>query len=431
MPIDRKILQFCVLSSLLLGVGIIIGSCGTLPKESADAQAQQPDITPVDVAIARSSKLAAEIEYTGTTEAVRTVLIRSQVEGQLLGLNVDVGDTVQRGQILVQVDDTLLVTEINQAEAELASLRAEVASASNQVSNARAAVEQARLELQQAQADSQRQQALFKQGAIAAQQAEQARTNAQTSAQVLRSAQEQVATEQQTVTAAQGRVTAQQAVVAQFQERRSYTRLTSPITGLVLERLREPGDLIQPGDEVLQLGDFSRVQVSVEVSELEIAKIQVGQSVNVRLDAFPNQNISGQVKRISPAADATSRLVPVEVVIPNSNGRIGSGLLARVSFASTAEPQVIVPQSAVLQTAAAAVPENTGTVFVLTVKEQTPAKVTARSVKLGEKIDGKVEILSGLKPGERFVTRSGKPLKNGETVRLSILSETTESKDQP
>ena len=61
---------------------------------------------------------------------------------------------------------------------------------------------------------------------------------------------------------------------------------------------------------------------------------------------------------------------------------------------------------------------STATIFVL-----NGEKVTARSVKLGERADGRVEILSGLQPGDRFVARSGRPLKNGETVRLSVLSE--------
>lgn len=415
-------------AALVVSTGLLLASCGTSPKEAADAQsgqANQP--TAVDVAIASSDTLVAALTYTGSSEPIRTVSLRSQVEGQLLGLNVDVGDVVKQGQIVAQLDDSILRTQLNEAEAELAARRSEVASAASQVSNARAAVESARLELQQAQADSQRQQALLKEGAIAAQVAQQAQTDARTAAQALRAAQEQVSTQQQAVAAAQGRVVAQQAVVAQQQQRRSYTRLTSPISGVILQRLREPGDLIQPGNEVLQIADFNRVQVRVEVSEKELANIRIGQSVNVRLDAFPQETIAGRVTRISPAADATARLVPIEVIIPNINGRIGSGLLARVSFESGQE-QVVVPQSALGGQGSRGAGEqkrsDKGTVFVVAQGEvEGQAKVEARAVTLGERADGKVEILSGLKEGERFVARSGAPLKDGEAVRLSILSE--------
>ncbi len=417
-----------ILSAALVSTGLVLASCGTSPKEAADAQSGQAQPTAVDVAIASSDTLVAAPTYTGSTEPIRTVSLRSQVEGQLLGLNVDVGDVVKQGQIVAQLDDSILRTQLNEAEAELAARRSEVASAASQVSNARAAVESARLELQQAQADSQRQQALLKEGAIAAQVAQQSQTDARTAAQALRAAQEQVSTQQQAVAAAQGRVVAQRAVVAQEQQRRSYTRLTSPISGVILQRLREPGDLIQPGNEVLQIADFNRVQVRVEVSEKELALVRIGQSVNVKLDAFPQETIAGRVTRISPAADATARLVPIEIIIPNSNGRIGSGLLARVSFESGQE-QVVVPQSALGgggrgQGQGGQGGSNKGTVFVVAQGEvDGQAKVVARAVTLGERADGKVEILSGLKEGERFVARSGEPLKDGEAVRLSILSE--------
>ncbi|MEA5504116.1 efflux RND transporter periplasmic adaptor subunit [Halotia wernerae UHCC 0503] len=430
-----KLLMVC-----LLGIGLMTASCGSFQKESAKAQSQRPSAnkggaTSVDVAIARTGLLKKPLEYTGTTTAFRTVSLRSQVEARLLALNLDVGDTVKQGQNVGQLDDAILLTALKQAEAELAALKSEVARAKTQVSNARADVERARLEVVQAQADSQRQQNLFTEGAIAEQTAEQARTEAQTAAQALRAAQEQVRTEQEAVAAAQGRVVAQQAVVAQTTERRSYARLVSPINGVVTERVTEPGNLLQPGNEVLQIGDFSRVKVVVQVSELELSQIKVGQSVQVSLDAFPDRSFIGRVARISPAADATARLIPVEVVIPNTANNIGSGLLARVTFSSQTPQRVVVPQT-VLQkqagnkktSAVKGEPENqNGTVFIVTDAEGK-TKVAARAVTLGKKIDGKVEILSGLQPGDRYVARSAKPLKDGDVVNLSILSETADKK---
>ncbi|MBN3873887.1 efflux RND transporter periplasmic adaptor subunit [Nostoc sp. JL33] len=440
----------------LLGIGLLIANCGSLPKEdAADAQSQSPGsgqrggATAVDMAIARTDSLQTQPEYTGNTTPFRIISVRSQVEARLLALNLDVGDRVKLGQNVGQLDDAILSTQLKQAEAELAALKSEVARASNQVSNARADVERARLEVVQAQADSERQQRLFKAGAIAAQTAQQSRTQAQTAAQALRAAQEQVRTEQQAVAAAQGRVLAQQALVAQTKERSSYARLTSPITGIVTEKVTEPGNLLQAGSEVLKIGDFNRVKVVVQISELELAQIQIGQSVQVRLDAFPNEALIGRVTRISPAADATARLIPVEVVIPNTQGKIGSGLLARVNFETQTTQRVVVPQTAIQKQAGSKNSKNTGetqtnvrqnsspntsgmaeaksqdrsgTIFVVQDAEGK-TKVTARAVMLGKKADARVEILSGLQAGERYVVRSGKPLKEGDTVSLSILSE--------
>ena len=132
------------------------------------------------------------------------------------------------------------------------------------------------------------------------------------------------------------------------------------------------------------------------------------------------------------------------VTLPNSDGLIGSGLLARVSLTQSNRDRV-VPQSALQGDRAksnnrtqspqsprtnsgtakpgTAKPKRTsGTLFVVT-GESEQAKVTQRTVTLGESIDGKVQVLSGLTAGERFVSRAGKPLKEGDPVRLSILSE--------
>ncbi|UKO96320.1 efflux RND transporter periplasmic adaptor subunit [Nostoc sp. UHCC 0870] len=429
---QKSRVSYFLFIACLFSMGILTASCGSLPKESATAQPQQNtrggggQATPVDVAIARIDRLQPQIEYTGTTTPFQIISLRSQAEGRLLSLNSDVGDTVKKGQTVGRLDDTLLLTNLKQAEAELAALQSEVARAKTQVSNARAEVERARLELVQAQADANRQQKLFKEGAISEQLAEQANTKAQTAAQALRATEEQVRTAQQAVAAAQGRVFAQKAVLAQAQERRSYTRLTSPLTGVVTEKVTEPGNLLQAGGEALKIGDFSRIKVVVQVSELELSQIQVGQSVQVRLDAFPQEKLIGRVTRISPTADATARLIPVEVVIPNSNNNIGSGLLARVNFAPQTPQRVVVSQTALQKSAKITPPgeveEQNGKLYVVKDSEGK-TKVTARAVTLGKKADGKVEILSGLQPGDRYVVRSGKPLKDGETVRLSILSD--------
>jgi len=428
-----------LLFACLLSTGVLTTSCGSLPKEAAEAQSQRQGgrerggVAPVDVAIARTDRLETQPEYTGTTIPFRTVSLRSQVEARLLSLNTDVGNTVRKGQNIGRLDDVLLTTELRRAEAELATLQSEVARATTQVSNARAQVERERLQVVQTEADAKRQERLFKEGAISEQAAQQARTEANTAAQALRAAIAQVRTEQQAVAAAKGRVFAQQAVVAQTKERRSYTNLISPITGVVTEKATEPGNLLQAGGEVLKIADLSQIKVVVQVSELELGQIRLGQSVQVRLDAFPNQTINGRVIRISPAADATARLIPVEVVIPNSQRNIGSGLLARVNFANQATERVVVSQTAIQreqrnQQSAATTeqqsqPQN-GTLYVVTDNQGKPT-VTARTVTLGKSADGKVEILSGLQPGERYVARSGRPLKNGEPVRLSILSERT------
>ncbi|NEO27027.1 MAG: efflux RND transporter periplasmic adaptor subunit, partial [Kamptonema sp. SIO4C4] len=266
---------------------------------------------------------------------------------------------------------------------------------------------------------------LWEAGAISEQQAEQAQTAADAAAQRLRSAQEQVRTRQQGVVAARRRVFAQDSVVAQTQERRTYAQVISPLTGVVLERVTEPGNLLQPGNEILKLGDFSAIKIIVQVSELEFSQIRVGQPAQVRLDAFPERRFTGTVARISPAANPNSRLVPVEVKMPNPGQRIGSGLLARVQFQPSDISTIVIPETA-LQVGAR---DNEDTLFIVS-GEGESARAVARPVQVGKKVKGKVEILSGLQLGDAFIVRSEQPLEAGQSVRLSILSETNDFSNQ-
>lgn len=412
-------LRISSLIALSLLFGAVMGC--RLPEEAAQAQSTTEaasDIAAVETAIAESGALDEAQEFTGTTEPIRQVSLRSQAEGQILDLGVDVGDSVAEGQVLGQVDNRLLVAAVNQARAELAALRSEVAQAAAEVSDARTLVEQARIQFQQAQADAERLRSLSSEGAITEQQAEQSQTAALTAEQAVRSAQEQVSTREQAVIAAQGRVAAQQATVSEVQAREAYSLLTSPITGAVLEQVLEPGDYAQPGDEILKLGDFSAIKVVVQISELELSAIRVGQPTRVRLDAFPDQEFNGEVARISPSADPAARLVPIEVIIPNLGSRISSGLLARVQFQSNLSQPVVVRESALR----AGGEENESVIFVVE-GEGDNARAIARPVQIGDRRNGQVEILSGLQPGEAFVVQSSQPLVNEQPVRLSILSE--------
>ena len=457
MPAKIQIKAFRINRSLLQAglVALAIGSsgCNLLPRNPAGAQASPTDTRPaVDVAVARPAPVSAAQEFIGTTKPVREVALRSQVEGRLLRIDVNVGDAVVPGQILAQLDDTILFTSVSQAEAQLAALEAEVTRAESQVSAAEAQAEQTRAQLEQAQRDADRLSSLASQGAIAAQQAENARTALRSQEQVLAAAIARISSEQENVAASFRRVEAQRAVVAQTRERQALTTITAPIAGVVLERTSEPGNLIQPGGEILKLGDFSSIKVVVPVSELNLNQVRLGGNARLRLDAFPNLDLRGQITSVSPAADPTARQIPVEVTLTNPNRRITGGLLARVSFGEGRSPRISVPVSAIPQlserrggrpaspTPGTRTPASPGqprppssprgtpnqprevSLFVLT-GEGDNAQAVERKVRVSEPANGRVEIISGLESGDRYISRSTAPLKNGDRVRVSAVSE--------
>ena len=421
-----RVLSWVLLPGLFLFVTGCVQSEGDAPSDTASSQF--PRASAVDVAIADFGSLKPEREYVGTTFPVREVALRSQIEGQIVDLMADVGDRVERGQALVRIDDSISDTAVAEAAAEVAALQAEVASSQAEVNEAIAQVERAKFELQQAQSDAARFEGLVEQGAVAEQQAESARTAVKTAQQAVQAAQQQVANRQAAVRAVQSRVAAQEALFAQEQQRKSFTVLTSPVTGAVLERILEPGDLARLGDEILRLGDFSQIRVQVQISELELSQVQLGQKAQVQLDAFADRSFTGEVTQISLAADATARLIPVEITIPNRELLLGRGLLARVNF-SQQEKSIVVPETAItIASGSAKNPDsNTATIFILQRSPETT--VSAREVELGDRANSQVQILSGLEPGTEYIANSSDKLQDGDRVRLSFISESNRSNE--
>ncbi|MEO1394718.1 MAG: efflux RND transporter periplasmic adaptor subunit [Cyanobacteria bacterium J06634_5] len=472
MGLNQQFKQTARQAGILLPVVIVVSGCSFFPSSregpgAAGAGPGRPRQADGPVAVqtaqAKAGSVSGLLTYTGTTRPSQQVTLRSQVSGEVVDLAVDVGDAIAQNQPLAQLDGNQQTTSFNQAQAELSARRAETAQAQVSIRDAQAAVVQAQATFDQAQIDATRLRQLADQGAIsqqAAEAAELAVTNAQ---QQVASAQAQVGAQQQAAEAATDRIDAQQAVLAQTQQQLSYADLRSPLTGVVLSRDVDIGDVVESGDAILELGDLNRLEVTVQVSELDIGQLSVGQAARVQLDAFPGEgSIPGEIEQIAPVADSTSRLVPVQVVIPNFEGRIGSGLLARVQFSpggqTGQQASVVVPASALsLQQNSAdesataeeivaeetiaeetvveetiaeeTIANNSSTVFVIE-GEGEQAKAIARAVRVGENDQNRVTILSGLEPGSTFVVQSDRPLTSGQPVRLSILSENLSQPNQ-
>lgn len=427
-----------MLLGLLLPLMVMTSGCRFLPGATQPAVGQasgrsgrpggggrpgQADDGPVAVQTARAETGFAEgaLTYTGTTRPNQQVALRSQVSGEITSLSVDVGDAVSQGDLLAQLDGNLQTTSLNQAQAELSAQAAAAAQAEVSIRDAQASVVQAQATLDQARIDAARLKQLAEQGAIAQQDAEAAALAVTNAQQALLSAQAQVAAQRQAVAAADNQADAQQAVLAQRERQLSYADLRSPLTGVVLAKQAEVGDFIESGTAVLELGDLSTLEVTVQVSELDIAKLRVGQPARITLDAFASEgSILGEIEQISPVADPVSRLIPVQVSIPNVNRRVGSGQLARVQFSAGQQPQVVVPESAL--SVGEGVGERENVVFVVE-GEGEERRAVMRSVRIGQRAQGRVTILSGLAVGEDFVVKSDRPLSDGQAVRLSILSE--------
>ncbi|BAQ60377.1 probable RND efflux membrane fusion protein [Geminocystis sp. NIES-3708] len=359
-------------------------------------------------------------EYIGTTEPIKQIILRSQAEGQILSLKVDVGDKVSQGQVIAELDNTLLKAALYKAEAELASLQSAVIEAEADVISAQAQVKSDQIRFAQTEVDANRLKELYDDGAIAKRDVELAMTEAKTAKQSVKASESQVKVKKATVETAKGRIISQKAVIQEEKKRLIFTKIKAPSSGYVLERMTEQGNLIQPGGEIIRIGDFSQVKVNVAVSELELKNLTLGKTVNVNLDAFPQQKFTGIINRISPAANQESRQIPLEILLSNQDQKISSGLLARVTFNNNENPPILIPESA-LKIDNPRGNKLSNTVFILD-NINGNEQVITRQVTIGENKNGKVEILSGLNSNDRLIVKSSGKLENGQTVRLSAIS---------
>ena len=393
-----------------------ISSSASPDQKITQSATEKSQLTTVDVTIAQVGNLSNTREYVGTTEPIRETLLRSQVEGKLLELTVEVGERVTKGQIIGRLDSSLLTAAVNREKAELASLESELASARIRVKNAELALEEALLRLAQAKSDAQRYSELAEKGLISSQEAESFQTTAEVAEKTVLVAQETINIAKQAVTASIGQVASQKEAIAEAAQRQAYSQLIAPATGIVTTKINEPGNLIREGEEIIEIGDFSQVKVVVPLSELDLGQISLDKSVSLTFDAFGDRIFTGKISRIAPAADSSTRQIPIEITVANPENQIKGGLLARVTLAANAAAQVIIPESAIVEDRY---------IFVLT-QEDLAAKqgvVSKRKIGISDRLEGKVAITTGLKPQEKFVLRTAKALTDGETVSLSILSE--------
>lgn len=443
-----------------IALALAVSGCEGTVIPPSEAQERPPGGPPaadappsVDVATAATVNTQELRDYLGTTRPHRQVAVRSRIEGPLLSLTADVGDVVGQGQVLARLDDRLLATESSENAAAIAALELEVSAAQARVGEAQARVEEIRVQVGQARADVARFNDLVTEGALPERELETAKSTLAGLEKSLQAAQQQVRQQQETVAVARKRVVAQRAIAAGSSERQSFSVVRSPISGQVLARVLEPGSLAQPGSEILTLGDFSQLEIEVRLTDRDLAAVRPGLAVQVRFDAFPGETLTGRVSRIAPTADPVARQIPVEVTIPNPGGRIGGGLLARVQFAPTRAARVVIPEGALsagserrrggpgggggrgaarspqapaangsMAGAAANSAPSSGQVFLVQGDGDT-AIVVPKTVQLGARANGQVEVLSGLQPGDRYVLRSGGPLQGGDRVRLSFLSQ--------
>jgi RND family efflux transporter MFP subunit len=220
--------------------------------------------------------------------------------------------------------------------------------------------------------------------------------------------------------AAEARVAAATAQVEIAKVSLGDTALTSPISGVVLERRIERGTLVGGGTIAFVVGDVSDVKAEFGVPDALVHRIELGQSLDVTTEAFPGTTFAGRVTAIAPLADAESRVFNVEVTIQNGDGRLRAGMIGTVDVPTDARDPRAEPAAASVPLAAVVRSEAGGDRYAVFVVESSGDThiVRARAVTLGAAVGDGVTVTSGLRPGERVVVMGATLVADGEAVRI-------------
>src|SRR5690606_5049030 len=202
---------------------------------------------------------------------------------------------------------------------------------------------------------------------------------------------------------------ASRAQLEQLRTRFEYATVRAPVAGVVTQKLVEAGDIVAPQTRLFEIAEISTMVVRVRVSELDVVHLKEGDAVAVALDAFPGRALRGRIRRIYPAADPTTRLVPVEVALEGADAALARpGFLARASFTLEQRDDVtLVPATAIVGAA--------GAEAVFMVED---GKARRREVRTGLTSEGRVEILAGVVPGDTVIVTGGNVLREGVDVRV-------------
>ena len=367
----------------------------------------------VSVVVPRPAPPTTDLDLPGSIQAIQETPIYSRVNGYLRRWLVDIGDRVERGKILAEIDTPELDQQLSQARAVLAQARASLGQAEAGVQQARATLRQTQANLSFAQATAARWKQLLAEGAVSQQDADQYQTASNAAQANVDGAQANVGALEANVVAAKANVGANEANVRQLEALQSFQRVTAPYTGIITTRTVDRGALITAGSSsssapLFKMAQIDTLRIFVNVPQTFARSIVPGQAAKIVLQEFPGRTFSGKVSRDAGALDPTSRTLLTEVMVANDNLTLKPGMYAQVKFSVVGpDPPFLVPATALLMRA-------DGPQVAVVRGDQ---KVHLQKVELGRDLGSTVEVTSGLEGNERLIVNIPDGLREGITVR--------------
>jgi membrane fusion protein, macrolide-specific efflux system len=347
---------------LLLPMLLLVGVVWLVRRDGNTARADS-----TLVVNAKRGSLLIEILATGRVEAREKVELKSKLAGEVMQVLAEEGARVKKGDLLIVLDPTDYEREVARAEADIAQAEATSAFARQTLARTKSSI-----------------------GAsvLAASELDAAQHQYRTSEAALRSA---------------------RVMLRAAQDRVRYTRLISPIDGTVIQRSIEVGEVVVPGVQatfqgipLLTVADLSILLIQVDLNQIDVAKVELGQLASLSLDALPGKEFEAKVTRIAPAsirrAGQDVDVFPIEAEIIGSDSAIKPGMTADVRIHLQAQSNVItLPIEAVVKDAA-----GTRVTRLVTDAKGKESRQQVE-VALGARNDRELEIKTGLEEGDRVL----------------------------
>ncbi|MCZ6600045.1 MAG: efflux RND transporter periplasmic adaptor subunit [Acidobacteria bacterium] len=319
----------------LVGIVVVVGAIFISRQRST-----RDEVT-VEVETVEARDLSSVVEASGQIEPAVSVDISSDVIGRIIALGAEEGDRVTKGQFLVQVEPTLFQQRVNQLNAALDAAR-------SNLQEVEASLADARANRIIREADFVRDKALYENKLVAASRYEAGEA-------ALHQAQAQVELTRARMTSSSNRIRQAQASRDEAMDQLEKCRIVSPMDGVVIRKNAEVGEVAvsgtinNQGSLLMTIADVSVMQTEIDVDETDVIHLELGQEVEVSLDAFPSRKFRGEVTRIGNSAIQVSSApgqrqsadYKVEVTLRETDPKIRPGLSATARITTATREQVI------------------------------------------------------------------------------------------
>lgn len=326
---------------------------------------------PVETVVVKRQNLEEVIGGSGTVEQATTVQLTSQVTAQVLEVSVKVGDLLKKGDLLLRLDDRLIQAQIESNRQYIAAANVKIKNQTKQVERYTALEQKSMgtpLELEKSE--------------IALAEARQDLAKA-------------------TLTMREAEIDLE------------HVKVNSPIDGIVLERLVNPGESTHRDQIVLKLGSLSSVYVTPKISEEKMRALQLGMPAEATFPAFSGEVFQGKIVKIDPNIDPVTRTFTAYVEIKNEDLRLKPGLSGFVRIRRNLQNVVAVPSIAIMNPSG-----EQASIFVV----DASGHANQRKVRTGAVVNAMTEITSGLREGEKVVTVGQLYLKENDKVHTTTRS---------